>query len=273
MPVIRQPAVAGRFYPADQRELAATVDGYLAGNFEREPVAACVVPHAGYLYSGSVAGAVYGAMEVSKRVIVLGPNHTSRGAPLAVTTQGGWATPLGIVPIDEPLALELSRAISSLQDDVAAHQTEHSIEVQLPFLQRKARTFRFVPICVGTSDRNELLALGAAIASTLQGLPQQVLIVCSSDMNHYEPDDVTRIKDRMAIAPMLNLDPIGLHEVIHRERISMCGFAPAVAMLEACRRLGIHEGKVLKYATSADVSGDRSDVVGYAGLVFKPGGS
>jgi AmmeMemoRadiSam system protein B len=156
-----------------------------------------------------------------------------------------------------------------LSDDELAHRFEHSIEVQLPFLQHAAEEFKFVPICVGTSNLEILLALGEAIASAVQASAEPTLIVCSSDMNHYEPDDITRIKDAQAIAPMLALDAAGLFEIVHRARISMCGFAPAVAMLHACAKLGAKAGKLIKYATSGDINNDRSYVVGYAGIVVE----
>lgn len=283
----RAPVVAGRFYPADPDELAKDVDSHLGAGSERQDAIACLVPHAGYVFSGHVAGAVYSSINLPPRIIILGPNHTGRGAALSTTLRGAWATPLGEAAIDEPLAAELGTEMPELVDDLLAHEVEHSIEVQLPFLQRAAREFRFVPICVGTSNFEVLVQLGDAIANILkrEGVcepkqrrrntdpssvhsSRQTLIVCSSDMNHYEADDVTRIKDSHAIAPMLALDAQQLYEAVLRERISMCGFAPAIATLHACAALGAKQGKLVKYATSADINHDRSYCVGYAGLVF-----
>ena len=265
---VRQPAVAGRFYPADPDDLAAQVDAHLASTAKRKRVLGCLVPHAGYVYSGHVAGAVYSAIELPHRIIILGPNHTGRGQPLATALAGGWATPLGDAKIDQALAAELASAIPQLSDDPLAHRFEHSIEVQLPFLQRAVGEFRFVPICVGTSNLDALFALGHALANVIHNSDEPVLLICSSDLNHYEPDDITRIKDSRAIAPMLSLDAQSLHDAIHRERISMCGFAPAVATLAACAALGARQGTLIKHATSADINGDCSYCVGYAGIVF-----
>src|SRR5215469_13147782 len=265
---VRPPSVAGRFYPGDRIELEATVDARLAKTGNHQPAFGCIVPHAGYVYSGHVAGAVYGALDLPHRFMILGPNHRGQGQPLATTLQGAWATPLGNAVVDEELAHELVEAMPSISNEEVAHRVEHSIEVQLPFLQCAVKEFTFVPISVGTSDVNTLLALGDAIAGVIHRAAEPTLIVCSSDMNHYEPDDLTRIKDAQAIAPMLALDAAGLYAAVRGGRISMCGFAPAVATLRACAQLGAKEGRLIRYATSGDVNGDRSYVVGYAGIAL-----
>jgi AmmeMemoRadiSam system protein B len=266
--LVRPPAVAGRFYSGDPDELAKEVDSHLVHAAEQQHAVGCMAPHAGYIYSGHVAGAVYGGIELPQRFIILGPNHTGQGAPLATALRGAWATPLGEAAIDEALAAEVARALPQLVDDPLAHQLEHSIEVQLPFLQRAVGEFMFLPICIGISSMELLLTLGDALAKAIQNAAEPVLLVCSSDLNHYEPDEITRIKDSHALAPMLALDAQQLYEVVHRERISMCGFAPAVATVHACATLGAKQGKLVKYATSADINHDRSYCVGYAGLVF-----
>jgi AmmeMemoRadiSam system protein B len=160
------------------------------------------------------------------------------------------------------------RAFPLLHEDELAHRREHSIEVQLPFLQRLTSQFAFVPVCVGTGNLELLANFGEAIAEVLQNAGERVLMISSSDMNHYEPDDVTRLKDSQAIAPILALDPVGLSEAVGRERISMCGFAPTFAMLAACKQLGATRAELVKYATSGDINGDRSQVVGYAGILI-----
>ena len=152
-------------------------------------------------------------------------------------------------------------------DDADAHAEEHSLEVQLPFLQREVKDFSFVPIAIGVSGYAPLESLGRALAKVLADTPSRPLVVASSDMNHYEPDSITRVKDRKAIDRMLELDPQGLYEVLRREDISMCGYGPAIAMLTAARELGARHAELVKYATSADASGDRSAVVGYAGII------
>lgn len=273
MALTRQAAVAGRFYPGTPEELALDVSRYLTTVTERVHVFGCVVPHAGYMYSGHVAGAVYGAIKISKRVVVLGPNHTGRGMPLAINAYGAWRTPLGDVAIDEDLARTLMTMFPALTEDPAAHAREHSVEVQLPFLQCAAGEFDFVPICIGTHDLNMLLALGEAIAGAIQRAGDPILIIASSDMNHYETDDITRIKDGHAIgailAPTLADAPRALYEAVMREGISMCGVSPTITMLHACALLGAKSGRLIKYATSGDINGDRSSVVGYAGIVVE----
>jgi AmmeMemoRadiSam system protein B len=228
----------------------------------------CVVPHAGYMYSGPVAGAVFQRLPARATYIILCPNHTGRGVPLAIMSKGEWLTPLGAVAIDSALAATLRQSCHLLMEDAKAHEDEHSIEVQLPFLQRVVGAFSFVPIAIGVSRYAALDALGHGLAHALKTSAGPVLIIASSDMNHYEPDDVTRIKDRKAIDQILALDPAGLYDVVRKEDISMCGYGPAVAMLTAAKDLGATRAELVRYATSADSSGDRSAVVGYAGLVI-----
>lgn len=267
---LRQPAVAGHFYPADRPTLERDLDTYLAagGPRTRYPDAVgCVVPHAGYMYSGHVAGAVYRELPPQSCYIVLGPNHRGYGAPLALMSIGAWLTPLGKVPLDTVLARAIQERCPMLVEDISAHSAEHSLEVQIPFLQRAARNFTLVPIALGTDEFEALETLGHALAAATRTSSQPVFIVASSDMNHYEPDGITRVKDRKAIDRILDLDAAGLHETVFRERISMCGFAAAVAMLVAARDLGAGRAELVKYATSADVGGPRDAVVGYAGIV------
>jgi AmmeMemoRadiSam system protein B len=270
-PAIRRPAVAGRFYPAKPESLTRQLDQYLTGEgvaAEKSAAAlGCLVPHAGYMYSGHVAGAVFCRLPARAAYIILCPNHTGRGAPLAIMSKGEWLTPLGAVPVDGELAQNLRHSCHLLMEDAEAHEDEHSLEVQLPFLQRSVGAFTFVPIAIGVSRFAALEALGHGIAQTLKTSPGAVLIVASSDMNHYEPDDITRLKDRKAIDQILALDPAGLYEVLRREDISMCGYGPAIAMLTAAKDLGATRAELIRYATSADTSGDRSAVVGYAGIV------
>jgi MEMO1 family protein len=266
--VYRLPAVAGRFYPSDAAALRRQVDSFCAADGRpRRRVLSCLVPHAGYRFSGHVAGAVYARLELPRRFVLLGPRHYPRGADQAIVSAGAWQTPLGHAEIDAGLAAELKRACGSLTEDEVAHHSEHALEVQLPFLQRLAGEFRFVPIALGTGNLAELEALGRAIADVLARRPEPVLIVASSDMNHYESDEITRIKDRKAIERVLALDPRGLHETVRREGITMCGFGPAVSMLTAVRQLGATHAELVRYATSADINGERDSVVGYAGVI------
>ena len=269
--MIRPPAVAGRFYPDDPVRLRSTVDSFLAPavNERKVQAVACVVPHAGYTYSGGVAGEVYRRIEVPERIVLVGPRHFPRGAPLAIVSSGGWQTPLGTAPIDSALAEEVARAFPPLREDALAHSTEHSLEVQLPFLQRLAPSFSFVPIVIGPASWEALEALGHALAAVVAARRERILLVASSDMNHYETDAVTRVKDRKAIDPILALDPRKLFDTVRNENISMCGYAATVAVLVAARDSGAKHAALARYATSGEVNGDLQEVVGYAGIVME----
>ncbi len=244
---------------------------YLSQTPRRKPVRAtgCIVPHAGYMYSGHVAGAVFSAIEVPELCLVLCPNHTGVGKPLAIMSEGAWETPLGEVPIDSNLAEAVKRRCPLVEEDSTAHRSEHAAEVELPFLQARQAKLRFVPIALGTGRFEALAQLGEAIADVIAGYKEPVLIVASSDMNHYESDALTRIKDKRAIDPILALDARGLYDTVMQQQISMCGFGPAVAMVTAARKLGAEFAELVKYATSGDISGDRDTVVGYAGVLVR----
>jgi AmmeMemoRadiSam system protein B len=181
--------------------------------------------------------------------------------------EGAWQTPMGEVQIDVELAGALKKRFPALQEDSAAHRAEHAAEVELPFLLLRQPKLRFVPIALGTSQFEVLEQLGEALADVIAASKDRILIVASSDMNHYESDAVTRVKDHQAIERILTLDPRGLFDVVTQQKISMCGFGPAVAMLTAARLLGAKSAELVKYATSGDISGDRDMVVGYAGVV------
>src|SRR5437016_5075349 len=268
--MLRLPAVAGRFYPSDPEELAALIHRYTATDADQSRIAvkACLVPHAGYVYSGHVAGAVFARIELPKKIIVLGVRHYPRGEPAAILSSGVWRTPLGDAPIDEQLAGAIRRECPLLCEDSVAHRTEHSLEVQVPFLQALAPGFSFVPVALGTVQFESLVSLGEGIARALESAKDSVLLLTTSDLNHYEDDATTRIKDGKAIDRLLGLDARGLYDTCRNEEISMCGLGPAVAMLTALNAMGAKKAELVEYATSADVSGDRSQVVGYAGMIF-----
>jgi AmmeMemoRadiSam system protein B len=268
--VLRLPAVAGRFYPADPTELSRQIAAFAPSTDEPTRRAiACVVPHAGYRFSGHVAGAVYARLKLPRRFLLLGPRHFPRGKNRAILSDGAWQTPLGCVEIDSELAHGLTRAYPDLCEDDVAHQTEHALEVQLPFLQTLAGDFRFVPIALGITDYAQLELLGRAMAGVLSQQSDPVLMIASSDMNHYESDEVTRRKDRLALERLLELDAQGLFDTVRREGISMCGFAPVVSVLTAARLLGATRATLERYATSGDSNGDREEVVGYAGVIVE----
>jgi len=271
---VRTPAVAGRFYPGRADELLRDIRQYSPADAAgRIAAIGCVAPHAGYIYSGSVAGAVYSRLEIPEHCVILCPNHTGKGRPLAVMASTTWQTPLGEVASDADLSVRLLARFPPLQEDSAAHRGEHAIEVQLPFLQVQQPQLKIAPIAVGTSNFDVLRGLGEALADVIADQEEQhrekVLIVASSDMNHYESDAVTRVKDHKAIERVLAMDARGLWEVVMNEDISMCGFGPTVVMLTAAKLLGATSATLVKYATSGDVSGDYESVVGYAGIIVE----
>jgi len=265
----RHPAVAGRFYPSDPAILSADVKSYLSPAASEISAIGCVVPHAGYIYSGHVAGAVFAHLQIPRHCIVMCPNHTGMGDPLSIVSEGEWQTPLGEISVDYDLADSLKQSFPSLSENREAHRAEHAIEVELPFLQARQPDLSFVPMALGTRDFEILAGLGEAIADVVAAQSEPVLVIASSDMNHYENDATTRVKDGKAIDRILALDPRGLYDVVHRQDVSMCGFGPTIAMLTAAKRLGATRAELVKYATSGDISGDRDMVVGYAGIVVK----
>ncbi|HKW64868.1 MAG TPA: AmmeMemoRadiSam system protein B [Candidatus Acidoferrum sp.] len=268
--MLRLPAVAGRFYPSDPSELTSLIRNYTQPESQQPPASAkaCLVPHAGYMYSGHVAGAVFARLALPKKIIVLGVRHYPRGEPAAILSAGAWRTPLGDAPIDEGLAGALRHECPLLREDSVAHSTEHSLEVQMPFLQALASGFSFVPVALGNVQFESLVSVGEGIARVLENSKDSVLLLTTSDLNHYEDDATTRVKDHKAIDRLLALDAHGLYDICRNEEISMCGLGPAVAMLTALNALGAKKAELVKYATSADISGDRSQVVGYAGMIF-----
>jgi MEMO1 family protein len=268
--VLRLPAVAGRFYPSNSAELTALVQQFTKKDSGKasQQVRACLVPHAGYTYSGHVAGAVLARLELPEKFLILGVRHFPRGAPVAILSSGAWRTPLGDVAIDAPLAEALRGACPLLREDSMAHSAEHSLEVQLPFLQVLAPGFSFVPVTLGTLRFEDLVSVGEAVARVLLAKKEHVLLLTTSDLNHYEDDATTRRKDRKAIDQLLELDARGLYDTCRKEEISMCGLGPAVAMLTALCAMGAKKAELVRYATSGDISGDRDAVVGYAGMTF-----
>ena len=268
---VRHPAVAGRFYPLDANDLREEVGGFLSQTPPQEAIGAlgCIAPHAGYMYSGHVAGAVFAKIEIPQLCLVLCPNHTGVGRPFAIMSEGIWETPLGDVAMDAALAGALKQRCPLLQEDSSAHAREHAIEVELPFLQIRQPRLRIVPVALGTGNFAALAQFGEAIGDAIFAHPEPVLIVASSDMNHYESDAITRVKDQAAIDPILALDPRALYDAVTQQNISMCGFGPSVAMLTAAKKLGAKSANLIRYATSGDTSGDLDHVVGYAGIVVR----
>lgn len=266
MTPVREAAVAGKFYPGARPGLEHAIKEMI-GEGPRRKALGVMVPHAGYMYSGRVAGEVYGAVEMPQTFIILGPNHSGLGPIASIMASGVWRLPGGDAVIDESLAAALLKKSRSLEADDRAHIFEHSIEVQLPFMQYLVGQVSFVPISMMAHSIDICRDIGDAIAAVVSACDHPVLVVASSDMTHYENQAAAQEKDQLAIDRLLALDPQGLLETVLSSHISMCGAAPAAAMLFACTKLGAREAHLVKYETSGDVTGDFSQVVGYAGVV------
>jgi hypothetical protein len=265
---IRQPAVAGLFYDARPERLERQVKRLLPEGIAVEPAIGAIVPHAGYVYSGPVAGAVYGRLRLPPAAVVLCPNHTGRGAPAALDPSEAWRTPLGDVPLARRLANRLLELAPDLEEDGEAHQREHSLEVQLPFLRVLRPDIELVPVCLGETSLPLCGEVGRALAKLVMEEKERPILLASSDMNHYESRRVGRAKDDLALARIEALDAEGLFRTVLDQSISMCGFLPATAVLFAAQVLGASRAEVVARRDSGDETGDDSSVVGYAGVVI-----
>ncbi len=263
----RKPAVADAFYLASSDLLKTQVSGLVEENLEKDEVVGIVSPHAGFVYSGNVAGAVYSRITLPETVILLGPNHTGYGPAVSIMAEGSWEMPLGEVEVDSATARRLLERSSAFDEDQSAHTSEHSLEVQIPFIQHFTSEFKIVPIIFMHMSLERCEELGLALAGVIKGGDKKVLLVGSTDMTHFEPHETAVEKDRMAIDCILALDHRGLYETVIGEGITMCGVIPTTVMLAACKELGASEAHLVKYQTSGDVSGDFDSVVGYAGVL------
>jgi len=266
----RPPAVAGTFYEGTPERLRAQVDACFAANppaKSKTRFIGAVVPHAGLMYSGHVAAALYDVAALPKRFIILCPNHTGAGHFAAINREGAWRTPFGDAAIDTRLADALMARTKLLAEDSRAHAREHSLEVQLPFLQRLLPDFTFVPICLGAHRYDYAEEIGHAIASVVKE-ETDVAILASSDLNHYEDQRETLRKDQLAIDQVLARNPQELWRVVDEYDVSMCGFIPTTAMLAAANALGASKATLIKHATSGDINGDCEHVVGYGSIVI-----
>ena len=263
----RNPAVAGYFYPGSELELKKMLVKLLNPEREKAEALAVVVPHAGYMYSGQVAGAVYSSVKLPDRVILLGPDHRAATTRFALVSEGTWSTPLGEVRIDSVLAQSILKRSEWGNSDPLAHEQEHSLEVQLPFLQYLNPNVSIVPISnTYFADFAQLKNLGEAIAHSVRECEEPILIVASTDMSHQVSQETAREKDFLALERILELDPQGLYDVVKAEHISMCGFQATTAALIAASALGAESAELIQYMTSGDVTGDFTSVVGYAGI-------
>jgi MEMO1 family protein len=269
IPKKRQPAVAGRFYSAERMALVQEVETHIDRNAKISRVLGIMAPHAGFIYSGDVAGSVYSRIDIPDTVVLIGPNHTGHGEEVAVMTEGTWSMPMGDICIDQELANAICEETVIATQDFSAHQLEHSLENQLPFLQYFKNNFKIVPICIKRLKFSSCKELSEGIVRALKRFDKPVLLVASSDMTHYESHNKATIKDRKAIACIENLDPYGLFETVQSDKITMCGINPVTVMMLCSEKLGAREAELVKYMTSGEVSGDMEKVVGYAGMIIK----
>lgn len=266
--MIRGPVVAGQFYPASPDELRKMIASMVDEKAAKKDVIGVVSPHAGYPYSGPVAGAVLSRIKFKGTFVILGPSHTGQGKPFSIMTEGSWKTPLGQVEIDSDLGKKMLAGSSHLQEDALAHQYEHSIEVQIPFLQYFKPDVRIVPIVLAHATPEIYKQIGREIAQAVKESKRDVVLMASSDMTHYEPQELAKQKDNEAIKAMLDLDEDELLKRVEEMNISMCGYAPVAALIAAAKELGAKSAELVKYQTSGDTTGDYSSVVGYAGIIF-----
>ncbi len=266
--MIRNPIVAGQFYPEAPDQLRSMIGGFVDEEAAKEDVIGLVLPHAGYIYSGPVTGATLSRIKFKDTFVIIGPSHTGRGKPFSIMTEGVWETPLGEVEIDSELGKQILASSKYLKEDNVAHQYEHSIEVQLPFLQYFKSDIKLVPIILSYAKGDVYKEIGKEIAKAIKELNREVVIIASSDMNHYEPQDTTQEKDNQAIEAMLDLNENELIKRVQEFNITMCGYATAVSLISAAKELGAKGAELVKYMTSGDTSGDYGSVVGYAGVII-----
>jgi AmmeMemoRadiSam system protein B len=269
----RKPCVAGTFYPGQKDRLMETIGRMTDRAAAKKKALAVVAPHAGYEYSGPVAGAVFSSVVIPKTVVILGPGHRDIGSLLAVQKEGSWLTPLGESPIQSDLAARILELSSRASEDDRSHLWEHSLEVELPFIQYFEAQAAIVPVCVSyEASYDDLESFGHALAEAIRGYDGEVLMVASTDMSHYVSQKTAETMDALAIRKILDLDARGLFDTVRDHGISMCGFQPTTAAIVAAVGLGAAEAELIRYETSGNRTGDYSQVVGYAGIRILPGG-
>ena len=268
--MIRSPAVAGQFYPGSEAALLKTLNALVPEiqPNKRKQALAVISPHAGYVYSGGVAGETIGSVKVPENVVILGPNHTGHGAPVALMANGSWDMPMGEVLINEELARQIAENTPQIEIDDVAHRFEHSLEVQVPFLQYMQKNLTIAPIVVSHVSYETCVSVGQGLANAIKSYGKSVLIAASTDMTHYEPRQTASAKDSLALERIQELDPEGLYNTVVGNRISMCGIMPTTVELTAALVLGAKKAELVRYTDSGETSGDTSHVVGYAGLVI-----
>lgn len=262
----RHAAVAGQFYPGTREQLRTVLAGLIPSVSKKRRVLGIVAPHAGYVYSGAIAGRVYGQAEMPPAVLIIGPNHHGAGAAAALYPEGEWLTPLGPIVIEPRLTALIKQCIPFVESDSTAHRFEHSLEVQVPFVQYLRPDAAMAALCLGYGDFATVQEIGRGVAAAIREYGEDVLIVASSDMTHYESADSARRKDEQALARVLAFDPEGLLKICRGEHITMCGVIPTAVMLVASLALGATQAELTAYGNSGDITGDNRQVVGYAAV-------
>ncbi|MDR4508502.1 MAG: AmmeMemoRadiSam system protein B [Candidatus Brocadiaceae bacterium] len=266
--MIRQPAVAGSFYSRDAVQLRSDVKHFLVTVYKKQTVLGIVAPHAGYLYSGRVAGNLYSRITIPDTVVILSPNHTGCGAPYSIWPNGSWRTPLGETEVNEELVNELVSLCDLLEKDQEAHVSEHAAEVQLPFIQQLNPQAKIVVIVLSSGNISDLKQIGICLSQAIKKICPKALVVASSDMSHHESQASANKKDKIAIHEILSLNENNLYEKVHEMHITMCGIYPAVTMLTCSKERGAKNAELVRYETSGDITGDYNHVVGYAGIMI-----
>lgn len=271
--MIRQPAVAGQFYEGSAAALKRQVEDCIDPKAKKVEAIGAMCPHAGLVYSGKAAGAVYSRMIMPDTLVLIGPNHHGLGPDFSIMTEGVWRTPLGDVRVDVDVAGEIFKHSRYLEQDQFSQQREHSLEVQVPFIQYFRPDIQIVPISLKHYDPDDNFlriceAIGEGIATGLSKVRSKVAIIASSDMSHYEPKKTAEANDRAALDAVVALDAKRLFKVVRERDISMCGYAATAATLTACKLRGAKKAELVRYMTSGDATGDYSSVVGYAGVLI-----
>jgi AmmeMemoRadiSam system protein B len=270
--MIRNAVAAGRYYPGSASEIREMIETLVDKTTKKEEVIGLLMPHAGYPYSGPVAGATISKVKFKDTFIIMGPSHTGLGKPFSIMTEGAWRTPLGEVEIDSEMGKKLLASSDYLQEDETAHLHEHAVEVQIPFLQYFKPDIKIVPIILAYATSDIYKEIGRDIATAIKEPHGKAVIIASGDMTHYEPQASAEKKDNQAIEAMLSLDEDELTRRYQELDISMCAYGPAVCLISAAKELGAKAAELVKYQTSGDTTGDYSSVVGYAGIIIKGGG-
>ncbi|MFQ6025259.1 MAG: AmmeMemoRadiSam system protein B [Nitrosopumilaceae archaeon] len=275
---VRTPAVAGMFYPKEKNELKAAIHdcflhsfgpGKLPPSESAQKIYGVICPHAGYMYSGPVAAHSYYAVSSEKYelAIIIGPNHWGVGCGVAAMKEGQWETPLGNVEVDPESSVELNKISNTIELDFFSHTRDHSLEVQVPMLQEICSPqFKIVPIILINQDYSTAKEIGSAVAKIVKR--KRAIIIGSSDLTHYEENSYAHKQDESLIEPILSMDLDDFYRVLQENQVSACGYGAIASTMIACKELGATKGTLLKYATSGDITGEKSSVVGYTSIVF-----